>query len=74
MGEKNTVGDKLKAVRASRSLSQDQVADRAGIRVEVVAEIESGALVPSLAPLIRIARALGVRLGTFLDDRENVAP
>ncbi len=74
MEEKNTIGDKLKAVRASRSLNQDQLAERAGLRLEVVSGIESGELVPSLAPLIRIARALGVRLGTFLDDRENVGP
>jgi len=29
---------------------------------------------PVLGPLIRLARALGVRLGTFLDDQENVGP
>ena len=28
----------------------------------------------SLAPLIKIARVLGVRLGTFLDDQDEVGP
>ena len=74
MAEKNTIGGKLMLVRESRKLSQDQLADRAGLKAEMVKEIESGALIPSLGPLIRIARALGVRLGTFLDDQENVGP
>ena len=29
---------------------------------------------PSLAPLIKIARVLGVRLGTFLDDQAELGP
>ena len=74
MAEKNTIGWKLQAVRESRKLSLDALAERAGLPVQVVGQIESGALVPSLSPLIRIARALGVRLGTFLDDQENVGP
>jgi transcriptional regulator with XRE-family HTH domain len=74
MAEKNTIGWKLQTVRTSRNLSVEQLADRAGLQTEVIGQIESGALVPSLAPLIRIARALGVRLGTFLDDQENVGP
>jgi transcriptional regulator with XRE-family HTH domain len=74
MAEKNTIAGKLTLVRESRKLSQDQLAERAGLKAEMITEIESGALIPSLAPLIRIARALGVRLGTFLDDQENMGP
>ncbi len=74
MAEKNTIGWKLQAVRESRKLSLEALADRAGLPAQVIGQIESGALVPSLAPLIRIARALGVRLGTFLDDQETVGP
>ena len=74
MAEKNTIGLKLQAVRESRNLSLEALADRAGLTARVVGQIESGALIPSLTPLIRIARALGVRIGTFLDDQENVGP
>ena len=72
--EKNTIGGKVRLVRESRKLSLEQLADRAELRTELVARIESGDLIPSLGPLMRIARALGVRLGTFLDDQENVGP
>ena len=68
------IGGKVKLVRESRRLSLDQLADRAELKPDLIGQIESGALVPSLTPLIRIARALGVRLGTFLDDQENVGP
>lgn len=74
MAERNTIGGKLKAVRESRKLSAELLADRAGLSAELVTQIEEGSLIPSLAPLIRLARALGVRLGTFLDDQENVGP
>ena len=74
MAEKNTIGEKLKTVRESRTLSTEQLSERAGLKKELIEQIESGALIPSLSPLIRIARALGVRLGTFLDDTESVGP
>jgi transcriptional regulator with XRE-family HTH domain len=74
MAERNTIGWKLQAVRESRKLSVEALAERAGLTAQVVGQIESGALIPSLTPLIRIARAVGVRLGTFLDDQENVGP
>ena len=55
-------------------MSIEQLADRADLDAGHVGQIESGALIPSLSPLIRIARALGVRLGTFLDDQEQMGP
>jgi transcriptional regulator with XRE-family HTH domain len=61
-------------VRENRKLGVDQLAERADLRTDLIARIESGDLIPSLGPLMRIARALGVRLGTFLDDQENVGP
>ena len=74
MAEKHSLGEKVRSVRESRSMSTEQLAERADIAPELVAQIESGSLIPSLSPLIRIARSLGVRLGTFLDDQEHVGP
>jgi transcriptional regulator with XRE-family HTH domain len=70
----NSVGAKIAGVRQSRNLSQAELAERSQQPEGLIAEIESGALIPSLAPLIKIARALGVRLGTFLDDVEHIGP
>jgi transcriptional regulator with XRE-family HTH domain len=74
MSDKNSLGAKVRTVRESRSMSAEQLAERADLPLELVTRIESGSLIPSLSPLIRIARALGVRLGTFLDDEEQVGP
>ncbi len=74
MIDRNALGEKVRVIRESRSMSIGQLADRADLDAEHVSQIESGALIPSLSPLIRIARALGVRLGTFLDDQEHVGP
>ena len=74
MAEKNRMGSKITLVRESRKLSVQELADRAELREELVKQIESGELIPSLSPLIKIARVLGVRLGTFLDDEDNVSP
>ncbi len=74
MADKRSLGGKIRSIRESRSMTAEQLAERADLAPELVAQIESGALIPSLSPLIRIARSLGVRLGTFLDDEAHVGP
>ena len=43
-------------------------------QIEQIERIENNIDIPSLAPLIKIARVLGVRLGTFLDDQDEIGP
>jgi transcriptional regulator with XRE-family HTH domain len=68
-----TAGSKVKSVRESKFISIETVAERTGLTVNQIEMIENGESL-SLAPLIKIARALGVRLGTFLDDIESECP
>jgi transcriptional regulator with XRE-family HTH domain len=70
----NSVGTKIAQIRSARELTQAQLAEVSGQPEALIAEIENGALIPSLGPLLKIARALGVRLGTFLDDVEHIGP
>jgi transcriptional regulator with XRE-family HTH domain len=74
MSEKNKLGMKIVQLRESRKLSQSDLAERTELPQGLIAQLESGELIPSLSPLIKIARALGVRLGTFLDDEQNIGP
>ena len=69
-----TVGEKIKALRESRKLSREAVAENSGLELELVHQIEDDTNIPGLSPLIKIANALGVRLGTFMDDDENLGP
>ena len=74
MTDEKTVGEKIKQIREMRKVSLDELAERSGMDISMVMKIEEGKNVPSLAPLIKIARALGVRLGTFLDDSDSYGP
>jgi len=70
----NRIGGKITTLRTSLGLSQDELAERCDCDVRTIAGLEDGQLAPSLAPLIKITRALGVRLGTLLDDDNQVGP
>ena len=70
----NRLGQKLVTLREAHHLSQQQLAERAGADIEIIKGLEEGNLPSSLAPLIQITRALGVRLGTLMDDDEATGP
>lgn len=73
-GQDNRLGSKIRTLREAHHLSAQQLADRAGADVSVIEGLEAGQIPSSLAPLIRITRALGVRLGTLMDDDEATGP
>ena len=75
MSNSNTfVGSKIKGLRETKNLSIEEIAERSGLTVEQITSIENDQNLPSLGPLIKIARALGVRLGTFMDDNDAIGP
>ena len=69
MDSTKIVGEKIKSLRETKEISVAELAVRSGLAEEQIERIENNVDLPSLAPLIKIARALGVRLGTFLDDQ-----
>ncbi|HNQ37941.1 MAG: helix-turn-helix transcriptional regulator [Prolixibacteraceae bacterium] len=72
--QKSNIGEKIKQFREMRMIAREELALNANLSVEQLRVIEEEGVVPSLGPLIRIARALGVRIGTFLDDADQVGP
>ncbi|HUH43755.1 MAG TPA: XRE family transcriptional regulator [Treponemataceae bacterium] len=74
MENKNSLGKKVQLFREMRNLSLEEVSKRSGLCIDEIEKIEKGDLIPSLTPLIKIARVLGTRLGSFLDDDENLGP
>ena len=74
MDTSKIVGEKIKSLRESRSISMEELAQHSGLALEQIERIEGNIDLPSLAPLIKIARVLGVRLGTFLDDQDETGP
>ena len=74
MAEQAGVGGKIARIREARRLTRADLAERSQVAEGLLEQIEEGELLPSLAPLTKIARVLGVRMGTFLDDIEQVGP
>lgn len=74
MTVENNIGTKIKQIREQRDLSAERLAELSNVSASMIAQLEEGQLAPSLAPLMKIARALGVRLGTFLDDAPQSGP
>ena len=70
----NTVSEKIKTLCADKNISKEELSERSGLTLEQINLIEESEKIPSLSSLIKISRALGVRLGTFLDDSEDIGP
>jgi len=70
----HTPGERIAEIRKTYSISREVLAERSGVSVDLIARIEDDAHIPDLAPLIKISRGLGVRLGTLLDDHEQLGP
>lgn len=72
MSTKVSVGSKIRSLRESKMMEVEVLAERSQLPLEQIKSIEDGGPLPGLAPLIKIARVLGVRLGTFLDDSKGM--
>ena len=69
------VGERIRAFREKQNLSLADLAGRTGLDDAFLAAVEDqGPLPLPGGPWLKIARALGVRLGTFLDDHVSRDP
>jgi transcriptional regulator with XRE-family HTH domain len=59
-------GRVLRRIRRERDLSQEALADMAGIARNHMSELERGRREPRLATLVRLADALGMGVGELL--------
>ncbi|GHV62972.1 DNA-binding protein [Spirochaetia bacterium] len=73
MAAKRGPGDRIIELCKTYSIDRSTLAERSGLDADLIRRIEEG-YIPDLAPLLKISRALGVRLGTLLDDHEQLGP
>ncbi|MDR2542924.1 MAG: cupin domain-containing protein [Treponema sp.] len=69
-----TLGERIAEIRKTYSISREDLSMRSGVSADLIAKIEDDGHIPDLAPLIKISRGLGVRLGTLLDDQGQLGP
>lgn len=61
-------GTEVRKCREGRSLSQEQLAERAGVHRTFVGRIERGETNITLQNILRIARALGIKASRLLES------
>jgi len=71
---KNTPGKRIVELCKTYNVSIEALSERSGVPIDLIRQIEEEEHIPDLAPLVKISRALGVRLGTFMDDHEELGP
>lgn len=62
-GVRNKLGMRIRELRKSAGLTQEKLGEKAEVNYKFIGELERGQVNVSLDSLVRIAEALGVKLG-----------
>lgn len=68
------IGARVRAFREARGLDLAALAETTNLSPAFLAGLENGDIYPPIGTLQKVARALDVRLGTFLDGEETTDP
>ena len=68
------ISQRIMSFMEKREIGIDRLAEATGLEKEFIETMLKENIYPPLGPLIKIARTLGVRLGTFLDDQKTNDP
>jgi transcriptional regulator with XRE-family HTH domain len=68
------LGKRIVMYRERLELSQADLAKATGLDVSLLQAIETEQVYPAIGILVKLARALGQRLGTFMDDQFREDP
>ena len=74
MIKESTVGKRIRSYRENLDMSVWDLAKKSGIDEKAINSIEKGEVLPALGVLTKLSRALGQRLGTFMDDQFKPDP
>jgi transcriptional regulator with XRE-family HTH domain len=74
MAREAIVGKRIKTFRDKLKMTLGDLSAKSGVSVAEIASIEDGEVLPALGVLTKISRALGQRLGTFMDDQFKPDP
>ena len=66
------LGAKIKQLRKSQKLTQEQLGEKAGISYKFIGEVERGAVNPSLDSLVSIASALHVNVKELFPGEKDL--
>ena len=71
MAGKIDIGPKIKAIRLQKRLKLKDVADKTGLSISLISQVENNNAAPSLSTLIKLANYLGTDTSFFLEKSEK---
>ena len=74
MAKESKAGERVRMYRERLDMSIYDLSQKSGISEDVINSIEKGEVLPALGVLTKLSRALGQRLGTFMDDQFKPDP
>ena len=63
------LGKRVRTYREKLGLTAEELSTNSGLSLQLVNDIESGSTYPPIGSIIKLSRALGQRVGTFMDDQ-----
>ncbi len=74
MSDSVKVGKRIQTYREKLGLEVDDLAGKVGLPAQLISNFEDGQVAPSIGVMVKLARALGQRVGTFTDDQAAADP
>jgi transcriptional regulator with XRE-family HTH domain len=65
------VGERIKAIREAKGLTLEDIASRTGLSPELLNQVETDLISPPLGTLVRLAKALEMKMGTLISGGEK---
>ncbi|MCL2786068.1 MAG: XRE family transcriptional regulator [Methanomassiliicoccaceae archaeon] len=63
------LGKRVRTYREKLGLTAEELSTNAGLSLSLINDIENGTTYPPIGSMIKLSRALGQRVGTFMDDQ-----
>ena len=67
------IGRRLKDIRATKGLSLDYLANETGFSIDYISRVEKGEIMPPVATVLRLSRALEIDSGILLKKERDEA-
>ncbi|MFO7986533.1 MAG: cupin domain-containing protein [Desulfatiglandaceae bacterium] len=68
---KVNVGERVKKVREARNFSLEDISQRTGLDTSMLKQIEESRVAPPLGTVIKLAKALDLKMGYFISGEES---
>ncbi len=69
MSDSAKIGMRIQTYREKLEMSIEDLSERTDLPESLIKDIEGGSVSPAIGVMVKLSRALGQRVGTFMDDQ-----